>query len=243
MRFTCESPRAELHDVLLKLFKPIPPGATLRDRLIACVGALLGIGITGLFCSLLAGRDPHLPLIVAPIGASSVLLFAVPASPLAQPWAIVGGNTISALAGILVVQFVHDPMWAIGCSVALAIAAMSLTRCLHPPGGAAALTAIIGGPQVLSAGFLFAIVPVAFNSLVLVLLGWLLHRFSGHSYPHVPKPKVRRPVSFLPQDIDAALNDLGETFDIDREDLDRLLQQVELHATLRQQEASMNYDI
>ncbi|RFB79887.1 HPP family protein [Methylovirgula sp. 4M-Z18] len=227
----------------LKLFKPILPGTRLRDRAIACVGALLGIGLTGLSCSLLAGRDPHLPLIVAPIGASSVLLFAVPASPLAQPWSIIGGNTISALAGILVAQFVHDPMWAIGCGVALAIAAMSLTRCLHPPGGAAALTAIIGGPQVLGAGFLFALVPVAFNSIVLVLLGWLFHRFSGHSYPHVPKPRAPQPVNFLPQDIDAALDDLGEAFDIDREDLDRLLRQVEIHATLRQQEASTIYQI
>ncbi len=93
---------------------------------------------------MLLGNGPHLPLIVAPIGASAVLLFAVPTSPLAQPWSIIGGNTISAFVGLAVTQFVDDPALAIGLGVALAIAAMSVTRSLHPPGGAAALTAVLG---------------------------------------------------------------------------------------------------
>jgi len=230
----------------LKLFVPILAGATLRDRLIACCGAMLGIGLTALVCSLLAGSDPHLPLVVAPIGASSVLLFAVPASPLAQPWSIIGGNTVSALMGIIVARFIHDPMLAVGVAVALAIAAMSLTRCLHPPGGAAALTAILGGPSVAAAGFMFALVPVALNSCVLVLLGWVFHKISRHSYPHRakpapanlhgtqdPSPQLR--AGFQPEDVDAALADVGEAFDIDREDLDRLLRQVELRALIRSQ--------
>ncbi len=94
------------------------------------------------------GNGPHVPLLVAPMGASAVLLFAVPASPLAQPWSIIGGNTISALIGVIVAHFVHEPALATGIAVALAIAAMSFTRCLHPPGGAAALTAVLGGPAV-----------------------------------------------------------------------------------------------
>src|SRR5690606_419609 len=107
------------------------------------------------------GDTASLPLIVAPIGASAVLLFAVPASPLAQPWSIVGGNTISALVGVTVVTFVKEPVLAIGLAVSLAILAMSLTRSLHPPGGAAALTAVIGGLAVSRAGFWFPFVPVA----------------------------------------------------------------------------------
>ncbi|MGO8048351.1 HPP family protein, partial [Rhizobium johnstonii] len=77
-----------------------------------------------------------LPLIVAPMGASAVLLFAVPASPLAQPWSIIGGNTISALMGIISAYFIRYPIIATGVGVSLAIVAMSFTRCLHPPGGA-----------------------------------------------------------------------------------------------------------
>ena len=104
-----------------KLFSPILAGATLRDRLFASLGAIVGIALTGLVCTLVFGRDPHLPFIVAPVGASAVLLFAVPASPLAQPWSIIGGNTLSALCGIAVTQFVHEPMLAIGLAVGLAI--------------------------------------------------------------------------------------------------------------------------
>ena len=213
--------------------------------MVAGIGALLGICLTGLISGLALGRDPHLPFIVAPMGASAVLLFAVPASPLAQFWSIIGGNTISALAGISVGQLVREPMAATGVAVSLAIVAMSITRCLHPPGGAAALTAIIGGPSVAAAGFTFALVPVCLNSILLVLLGLVFHKFSPHSYPHVPAigpadtthgaadltPQYR--AGFRVSDIDAALEDFGETFDIDKEDLDGLLLQAESRALTR----------
>ena len=226
----------------LKLFVPILAGATLFDRIVGCGGALIGIGLTGLICGLAFGHGPHLPLLVAPMGASAVLLFAVPASPLAQPWSIIGGNTISALVGVTVVHFVPDPAIAAACAVALAIAAMSLLRCLHPPGGAAALTAVLGGPAVLAAGFAFPFVPVALNSTLLVLSGWLFHKLSRrHVYPHRAAPAAVNPhgtsdvaprdrVGFRAEDVDKALEDLGETFDIDRQDVDRLLRQVELRA-------------
>ncbi len=228
-----------------RLFSPILAGATLKERLIGCLGALIGICITGLVCGLVMGNDPHLPLIVAPIGASAVLLFAVPASPLAQPWSIVGGNTISAFVGVAVLTLVRDPAVAIGLAVALAILAMSLTRSLHPPGGAAALTAVIGGAAVTRAGFWFPLVPVAINSLILVGVGMLFHRLSGRHYPHLqsvapvnahktadPPPAFR--VGFNTQDIDAAIESLNETLDISRADLDALLRQVELQALLRE---------
>jgi CBS domain-containing membrane protein len=187
------------------------------------------------------------------MGASAVLLFAVPASPLAQPWSIIGGNTISALVGVIVAHFVHEPALATGIAVALAIAAMSFSRCLHPPGGAAALTAVLGGPAVISAGFLFPFVPVALNSMMLVALGYAFHRLSRRSYPHRPaspanshgtadRPAVQR-VGFRPEDIDAALGALDETFDIDRSDLELLLRQVELQAMVRSHRTLLCEDI
>ncbi|KZS56761.1 CBS domain-containing membrane protein [Rhizobium sp. BK226] len=226
-----------------RLFSPILAGATLRERLIACLGALLAIGLTGVISGYLFGQGPHLPLIVAPMGASAVLLFAVPASPLAQPWSIIGGNTISALMGIVAAYFIRDPIIATGVGVSLAIGAMSFTRCLHPPGGAAALTAVLGGPVVAGWGFLFPFVPVALNSCILVGLGLLFHKLSKRNYPHVvlkaenthqtiDLPSAAR-VGFREEDVDAALEVLDETFDIDRADLNRLLQQVELQAAIR----------
>lgn len=225
-------------------FSPILAGATLRDRLIASFGTLICIGLTGLVSGLCFGPDPLLPLIVAPIGASAVLLFAVPASPLAQPWPIIGGNTISALVGVAVVQVLPDPLYATSIAVALAIIVMSLTRCLHPPGGAAALTAAIGGPAVIKAGFLFAFVPIALNSVLLVLLGVIFHRLTRRAYPHAAlapavnehktkdRPAALR-VGLQSADIDAALAKTGETYDIDRQDLDRLLREVETQVLSR----------
>jgi CBS domain-containing membrane protein len=237
-----------------RIFAPILAGATLRERLIACIGALIGVALTGLIAGLALGNGPHLPLLVAPMGASAVLLFAVPASPLAQPWSIIGGNTISALTGVIVAHFIPETVLATGVAVALAIAAMSVTRCLHPPGGAAALTAVLGGPAVINAGLLFPFVPVALNSVLLVALGYGFHKLSRRSYPHVPAPApanvhgtVDPPaplrVGFRAQDIDAALATLDETFDIDRRDLDRLLRQVELQALVREHSTLLCADI
>lgn len=228
----------------IKLFHPILAGATLRERLLGCLGALAGICLTGLVCAIVFGNSIHLPLIVAPIGASAVLLFAVPASPLAQPWSIVGGNTISAFAGVTVVHFIGDPMLATGMAVALAILCMSFTKSLHPPGGAAALTAVIGGATVAKAGFWFPFVPVAINSALLVGLGIVFHRLAGRQYPHRAPPHAVNPhkttdvpaslrVGFTQEDIDVALGELHETLDIDRGDIDALLRQVELNALLR----------
>lgn len=228
------------------LFKPILVGATLWERVIGCLGALLGIGITGFVCTLIMGNPIDLPLIVAPIGASAVLLFAVPASPLAQPWPIVGGNTLSALVGVSVSYFVADATIAAALAVALAILLMSLTRSLHPPGGAAALTAVIGGTAVTKAGFLFPFIPVAINSIILVVLGTLIHRLVRRQYPHRgtaetvnlhgtgDQPASLR-VGFNGDDIDAALGDFKEALDIGRGDLEALLRQVELKALQRTQ--------
>ncbi|WP_275788704.1 HPP family protein [Pararhizobium gei] len=220
-----------------RIFVPILAGATLRERLFACLGALIAIGLTGLISGYIFGQGPHLPLIVAPMGASAVLLFAVPASPLAQPWSIIGGNTISASMGILAAYLIRDPVIAIGVGVSLAIGAMSVTRCLHPPGGAAALTAVLGGPAVTGWGLLFPFIPVGLNSCILVGLGLVFHRLARRSYPHAaakpvnthqtadPPPSMR--TGFDQSDVDAALAALDETFDIGRDDIGRLLRQVE----------------
>lgn len=228
---------------LTRFFAPLSPVGRL-GWLRSCLGALCGIVITGLVCRIWLGADTALPILIAPMGASAVLLFAVPASPLAQPWSIVGGNTISALAGIAWAMLVKDPVLAAGLAVATAIGLMSLARCLHPPGGAAALTAVIGGPAITAAGWSFALVPVALNSVLLLAIGWLFNNATRHSYPHRAKalsrnthgtrdPAPQDRIGYNAADIDTVLARYDELLDISRDDLDALFRQVEAQAHRR----------
>lgn len=216
----------------MRLFRPTLAGARPVDRLIACAGAALCLTLTAAICARIPLSAADLPLIVASMGSSAVLIFAVPASPLAQPWPVIGGNVISSLVGIAAFQAIPDVAIAGGVAVGVAILLMSLCRCLHPPGGAAALTAVIGSDAIHDAGYAFAFAPVALNSIVLVMLGICFHRLSGHSYPHRPA-SAAPPAGFHLEDIDAALADLPDSFDIDREDLDALLSKAEAHARAR----------
>lgn len=216
-----------------RVFTPILAGAQLSERLVGCAGAVICVALTYLACSRLALADA--PLIVASVGASAVLIFAVPASPMAQPWPVIGGNVISTLVGVLVYQLVPSPALAAGVAVGAAILVMSLLRCLHPPGGAAALTAVIGSDAIHAAGFTFALLPVGINLVALVIGAMIFHRSTGRSYPHVvaPAPVDTAPAGLHLSDIDAALEDMQESFDISREDLDALLSRAEHHAAAR----------
>src|ERR1700749_4126996 len=112
-------------------FVPAPMSVSRREIVLGCVGALFGV-----FCAawlsqrILQGFNPWF---IAPMGASAVLLFAVPASPLAQPWSIVGGNLVSALIGVTCAAYIDDIALAASLAAALAICAMFALRCLHPP--------------------------------------------------------------------------------------------------------------
>lgn len=205
-------------------------GASWRERLLACLGALAGIGFTALAT---ASLPLHLlPFLVAPMGASAVLVFAVPASPLAQPWPVIGGNALSALVGVASAALLGHGAMAAGVAVGGAILVMSLLRCLHPPGGACALLAVLGGGEIARHGFALALAPVGLNALLLVGAGLAFHRLSGHSYPHRPLPAPARP-TLLAVDVEAALAEAGESFDVAAEDLIALLERAERHARTR----------
>ncbi|NLT07530.1 MAG: HPP family protein [Solirubrobacterales bacterium] len=227
-----------------RLFRPILAGATARDRATAALAvgaATLLVGVAGVA---LYGDHGERAWIVAPIAASAVLLFVVPSSPLAQPWPVVGGNAISALVGVAVAHVLGGGPAACALAVTLAVAAMSLTRSLHPPGGAMALTATLGGPAVESADWLLPLTPVATGALALVAAGWAFNRLLGHAYPHrAPAPAARPPssdpapsrrVGLRPDDVDAVLAEMGEAFDIDRDDLAALLGELEARVVSRE---------
>lgn len=149
----------------------------------AGIGALVGLGVTGLLV-LSPAVDLHLGLyLVAPFGASSVLLFAVPNSPLAQPWSALVGNVLAALIGVAVSLTIADPVLRISLAVGLAVSATILCRAVHPPAGAVAMTAAMSPNAVHHLGFWFALSPVATGTVSLVLIAALYARLTGRRYP------------------------------------------------------------
>ncbi len=164
-----------------------------REQFRAAAGAALGVLVAGLICRSLAQFTGVSPWLVAPIGASAVLVFALPSSPLAQPWPVIGGNTLSAMVGLAVGLLVPDAAWAGGLAVGCAILAMSFARCLHPPGGAVALLVVLTQTSSLRYPFF----PVLADSIVLVLAGMAYNALTGRRYPHrvVPQPVPAAPMA------------------------------------------------
>ncbi|ALN74066.1 HPP family protein [Aureimonas sp. AU20] len=230
-----------MHRLLALL--PASPPVSARERLRSAAGALIGILVTGLVCRLALGGTSGLPVLIAPMGASAVLLFAVPASPLAQPWSLVGGNLVSSLVGVSAALFVPDPFLAAALAIGVAIALMMSLRCLHPPSGAVALTAVLGGEAVRNLGYGFVLWPVLANSLLMLLVAVLFNRMAGRAYPHRPlsaapsrntadKPAPER-VGFTSEDLDAVLAEYDQLLDVDRGDLETILRQAEIRSYRR----------
>ncbi|MCW5680131.1 MAG: HPP family protein [Xanthobacteraceae bacterium] len=176
-----------------------------RIHIRASIGALVGILITGYVTKIALGIDSMsamdkmdavaLPLLIAPMGASAVLLFAASHSPLAQPWSIIGGNTIAAFVGVFTWMWLKDPIAASGIAVGASIGIMSLLGCLHPPSGAVALTAVLGGPAVHNLGYTFVLWPVGLNSLLLLIAALIFNNATGLRYPPKKMPAAAAPVS------------------------------------------------
>ncbi|MFQ5507728.1 MAG: HPP family protein [Leptospirillia bacterium] len=145
-------------------------------RLLPALGAFCSILLVGLISEPFMGASA--PLLVASMGASAVILFCLPESPLATPRAFVGGHIVCVLIGISCAQWIPSIPLASALAVGGSILAMQATRCLHPPGGAAALTCVVGGAQVTDAGFNFFLFPVGLNVAVMLGLAWLFGRLS-----------------------------------------------------------------
>jgi len=161
-----------------------PPRVDRAEIFWSWVGAALGIGLLawagGHF---FAARD--LPLLIGSFGASAVLVYGAPRSPLAQPRNLIGGHLVSALVGVACWQLFGDfPGLAQALAVATAIAAMHLTRTLHPPGGATALIATLGAPEIERLGFWYALLPATVGPLLLLLVALLVNNLPrSRRYP------------------------------------------------------------
>lgn len=214
------------------------------ERAISAVGGFLAIyGLILLEHSVVG--DLGAALLVASMGASAVLLFAVPHGALSQPWAVLVGHTVSAVVGVAVARLVAEPMLASALAVGGAIGAMHYLRAIHPPGGATALTAVIGGPAIHQLGFGFVLMPVLLNAVLMVAAAVVINAaFSWRRYPSAwgrrakadpgPPPPLRPGSAEVTHaDFIAALARIGTFVDISEDEFNRLTELTRTSAEAR----------
>lgn len=206
------------------------------EKVVSLLGGLLAISLLVFTVTRLC----HLPLssgLVASMGASAVLLFAVPHGQLSQPWPVLAGHTISALIGVTCAKWIPSTELAAGCAVGCSIGVMYHFKCIHPPGGATALVAVLGGPAVEALGYRFVLCPVMANATAMVLIAFLFnYAFKWRRYPaamnHVESPAVDTVDPDMPshEAIVEAIQSMDSFVDISEDDLVQLIQQLHLRS-------------
>ncbi len=203
-----------------------------RDKLIALVGGAIALYLALEVAASVTDNGIN-GLILASLGATAVLLFAVPHGALSQPWNVLGGHAVSAIVGILMRDLVPHPLLAAALAVGLAIWAMHYLRCLHPPGGATALYAVVGGGSVDSLGPVFVLHPVLSSVSVMVLAAVAInYPFAWRRYPAALTPRPAPPTNPAPDalqhiglahdDLEYAMRELNLYLDMSEDDMARL---------------------
>ncbi|MGY2461714.1 HPP family protein [Vreelandella sulfidaeris] len=152
-----------------------------KDALWSWFGAFSGMAT---ICLLSAGWFPQNLLIVGSFGATSVLIYAAPDSPFAQPSHVLFGSIVSAAIGVACYQGLGATPLAMALAVSLAILAMQLTHTVHPPGAAAALIAVAGEESVHQLGWWFPLLPIGLGCVIMLVIAILVNNLARHRrYP------------------------------------------------------------
>lgn len=198
---------------------------SIKEKAVSMVGGFLSILII-LAVSQYALRLSGASMLITSMGASAVLLFAVPHGQLSQPWPVIGSHLLCATLGVTCARFIGTGAFAAACAVGLAIGVMHQLKCIHPPGGATALAAVLGGPAVHALGYSFVLFPVLVNALAIVTVAiGFNYAFAWRRYPahfnHTPREEDESR-EFSHDEVVAALRSLDSFVDITEEDLVRL---------------------
>ncbi|MDS4019647.1 MAG: HPP family protein [Candidatus Competibacter sp.] len=177
---------------LLQRCLPDTPSLATREALRIAVAISVAVLLTGTLSTLLV-PGALAPVLIASMGASAIILLALPTSPLAQPWPFIGGQLISVAIGITLARWVEPPLLACGLAVLLTTFAMLRLHCLHPPGGAATLIPILAHHETQQFSYGHLLTTVVLNAFLLLLLAWGLNRLLGRAYPHQPRPPLPDP--------------------------------------------------
>jgi CBS domain-containing membrane protein len=223
-----------------------PYRASHTEKLVSALGAFLGILLI-LYISTYFLHDASAYLIVASMGASAVLLFAVPHGPLSQPWPLIGGHLISAFIGVSCARFIPDSVIAASLAVGLAVGLMYYLHCIHPPGGATALSAVVSGGSVHELGYQYILTPVLINAVTLLAVAISFNFFfKWRRYPvylarkrdAAEQSKTGSTYSDIThEDFVSALSEFESFLDISEHDLLKIYELV----THRQQQGGIDY--
>jgi CBS domain-containing membrane protein len=156
------------------------PSVSWPERLRSVAGAFIGLLFVFAIAKFLGERSGIDEWLMASLGASALLVFALPGSPMAQPWAVIAGNTLSALVGISCFHLIGESLLALPTAAALSILGMFILRCLHPPAAAVALIVVLG--QI--GHYRYSLFPVMVDSILLVLAGAAYSNLTGKPYPN-----------------------------------------------------------
>ena len=155
-----------------------------KEHILTFLGAFVGIGLVGFINSRYFVLNDNL-FLIGSFGASSVLIYGVINSPLAQPRNLIGGHLVCAVIGVTVHKLIPNEIWlASALAVALTIVAMQITKTLHPPGGATALIANIGSEKIKALGYVYVLSPVLTGVMILFVVALIFNNISkSRSYP------------------------------------------------------------
>lgn len=154
-----------------------------REHFWTFLGSFTGVALIGWLNSTWLSVSDNL-FLVGSFGATSVLIYGVIQSPLAQPRNLIGGHLISAIVGVTVQLLVPQLWLAAALAVSLSIVLMQITKTLHPPGGATALIAIIGSAKIRGLGYLYVLSPILSGVLILFVVALIFNNMTPHrTYP------------------------------------------------------------
>ena len=161
---------------MLKRIASLRQAMNEKDFIVSLVGAFIATLLASFFSDMILIAE-EMPLILASTGASAILIFSVPLSPVSQPWNLVGGHVISAFVGVSCYIFIPNELLASSFSIFFAMLFMHVFRCMHPPGGATAITAVVGGANVHALGYAYIVLPVFVNSIILLSVAMAVGMF------------------------------------------------------------------
>ncbi|MGZ8947433.1 MAG: HPP family protein [Methylococcaceae bacterium] len=222
-----------------------PINLSLRGKFISVVSCFSVILLTAWITQEFSSNAAY-PIIVASMGASAVILFIIPNSPLAQPWSLVGGQLVSAVIGVACAQVFSHTVFASACAVGGSVLVMLLFRCLHPPGAATALTPIMAGDPITALGYGFVLMPVGLNVAIMLFMAIVINRWVlRYEYPTVPhqtddkkhqhstliQPSQR--IGISEQDLEQALENMDMFMDVSAGDLSKLFTDAQMQSFKR----------